>query len=84
MAKLKKRIRRKVAVRRHIKRNNNNQQTKTSEQRSRENEMLKVMLGRPQQIIPGQTEKNDNLLTQSLPSLRDFVIFVSKNTPAFS
>lgn len=40
------------------------QQTKTSEQQSRDNEMLKVMLGRQQQIIPGQTQQNDKYQQQ--------------------
>ena len=68
MARLKKHIRKKKAIiRKQIKRTNNRNQshnTKTAEQQSRDNEMLKVMLGRPQQIIPGQTQQNDKLQQQ--------------------
>lgn len=68
MAKLKKRIHnKKTTIKKAIKRTNNHNQshhTKTAEQQSRDNEMLKVMLGRPQQIIPGQTQQNDKLQQQ--------------------
>ena len=68
MARLKKHIRKKKAIiKKQIKRTNNRNQshnTKTAEQQSRDNEMLKVMLGRPQQIIPGQTQQNDKLQQQ--------------------
>jgi len=68
MAKLKKRVHKKRAViKKRVHRTNNHNQShnaKTSEQQSRDNEMLKVMLGRPQQIIPGQTQQNDKLQQQ--------------------
>ena len=68
MAKLKKRVhKKKTTIKKAFKRTNNHNQshnTKTAEQQSRDNEMLKVMLGRPQQIIPGQTQQNDKLQQQ--------------------
>ena len=68
MAKLKKRVHKKKAViKKRVHRTNNHNQShnaKTSEQQSRDNEMLKVMLGRPQQVIPGQVQQNDKLQQQ--------------------
>ena len=59
MTRNKKRVLKRKQIRKQIKKNTNNKPS--SEQQSRENEMLKVMLSRPQQIIPGQTQANDKI-----------------------
>ena len=58
MGRFKKRVQKKKAVKKVVHRKQT-EQKKTPEQQARENEMLKMMLGRQQQIIPGQTQQND-------------------------
>ena len=63
MGRFKKRVQKKKAVKKVVHRKQT-EQKKTPEQQARENEMLKMMLGRQQQIIPGQTQQNDKLQQQ--------------------
>ena len=61
MTRNKKRVIKRRQIKKKIKRNANSNNKTTSEQQSRQNEMLKVMLSKPPQIIPGQTQANDKM-----------------------
>ena len=63
MGRFKKRVQKKKVVKKVIqqKMQRKQQQKKTAEQQARENEMLKMMLGRPQAPTPGQTQQQDKM-----------------------
>ena len=65
MSKLKKRLQvKRKQVRKVVKRRPNNGNVKTPEQQTRENEMIKTMLSRPQPQIVGQAQQSDKLQQQ--------------------
>ena len=65
MSKLKKRLQvKRKQVRRVVKHRPNTGNGKTPEQQAKENEMIKIMLSRPQPQIVGQTQQNDKLQQQ--------------------
>lgn len=61
MTRNKKRILKKKQVKKQIKKKPVTNNKPTSDQQSRQNEMLKVMLSKQPQIIPGQTQTNDKM-----------------------
>ena len=65
MSKLKKRLQvKRKQVRKVVKRRPNTGNVKTPEQQAKENEMIKIMLSRPQPQIVGQAQQSDKLQQQ--------------------
>lgn len=85
MPRIKKRIQKKKTIIKKtiIKKTNKSNKgdnKKTPEQQSRENDMLKVMLGRQPQVIPGQTQQNDKIQQQIDTASKALIDIKNENT----